>query len=79
MRGSNSGVQATGLEPSGVTNKSDKGLQNKARRGGALSGAFSGRSVLSEADLRLVVENWGKISEPVKAGILAMIKAELAE
>ena len=71
----------TGLEPSGVTNSNDKGLQNTPNRGGAFSGAESG--VLGDidlsagrldADLRKVIDAWPTLPQAVRKDIAATIE-----
>ena len=33
------------------------------------------QQLIQETDLRFIVERWDELSEPVKAGILAMVRA----
>ncbi|MCP4379777.1 MAG: hypothetical protein GY794_26875 [bacterium] len=69
----------TGLEPVPISSSLTGELEKTQGQSGALSGAVLDSSVLVDVDFRLVMENWGKISGPVKAGILAMVKAAAGE
>ena len=42
---------------------------------GAESGALSGESTPTDANLQAVVDAWPSLPDPVKAGILAMVTA----
>jgi hypothetical protein len=66
-------------QPMGVTGLEQpaKSSANAAEmvQGGAESGALGVENTPVDAQLASVVEVWPKLSEPIKAGILAMIQA----
>ena len=64
-----------GLEPSDITDESNTGLRNEARKGGALSGAKKASFGDFDADLRKVIEAWPTLPEAVRQDILAMVEA----
>lgn len=45
---------------------------------GTVSGDSAGKQTQADADLEMVVNAWPVLSKPVKAGILAMLKAATA-
>jgi len=58
---------------------SRKGLQQTAQPRGAESGAVGAQSAAVAAlDLATVVDSWGFLPEPIKAGIVAMVRAATA-
>ena len=62
---------ATGLEPVAYS-------PEKTRSGGgsgAESGAESGDPAPIDADLRRLIDAWPTLPDPVRAGIIAMVKA----
>lgn len=65
----------TGLEPVNVTARKNSKLQNQAVSGGAESGADSDDFAQIDPDLAMLLDAWPTLPEPVKAGILAMVKA----
>ena len=64
-----------GQEPNGVTNNSDKGLQNSPQRGGALSGAESGVSGDFDPELQKVIDAWNTLPQAVRQDIAATVEA----
>jgi len=61
----------TGLEPSAKSSKKTALTQRSAAKCAA-RGADNGPI---DADLTFVIERWPGLSEPIKAGILAMIRS----
>ena len=57
----------TGLEPTDGTREKASSADWRAR--------CATIQPPSDPDLRLIVERWDELSEPVKAGILAMVRA----
>jgi hypothetical protein len=45
------------------------------RNGGAESGAYGALGATSDPTLKEVIEAWPSLSEPIKAGALALIRA----
>lgn len=72
-------VPPRGLEPQHVTHCKASKLQNLEKSSGAESGALSAKTTKISPDPRLVIEAWPKLSDAVKAGILAMVKASIEE
>lgn len=64
-------VGDTGLEP--TANSSEKTALSEAD--GAESGALGARNGPIDPQLASVIDAWPGLSEPIKAGILAMIRA----
>jgi hypothetical protein len=46
-----------------------------ARQGGAKSGALCDDFFPTDPDLALIVKRWPELPEPIRAGIVAMLKA----
>ena len=69
------GMGVTGLERGSVTSCEDKHLQNPGHGGAAKPGAFDRESTATGPDLQTVVDAWPTLPEPVRAGIVAMVRA----
>ncbi len=69
----------TGLEPVTVTARKNSKLQNQAVSGGAESGADSADLAQIDSDLQHIIDAWPDLPEPIKAGVLAMVKAANGE
>jgi len=64
-------VEAAGIElPPQNTEKTQLEAQ-----GGAESGAVGAREAPLDPDLQLIVDRWEDLPQPIKAGILAMVRA----
>jgi hypothetical protein len=68
-------VPPRGLEQDSVTYDKDKYLRNRTTEGGAKSGANRAAVLSSDSGLEQVAAAWPNLPEPVKAGILAMVRA----
>jgi len=66
---------ATGLEPSDGSSDSEAVSDELAEGGGAESGAVVGERVSADPDLRALVEAWPHLSAPIRAAVLALIRA----
>ena len=64
-----------GLEPSGVTDRSSKPLQDSPKSGGAESGADPAKTDLIEPDLAKVIEAWPDLPEAITTAILALVQS----
>ena len=65
----------TGLERPSVTGCGDKHLQKPGDGGAAESGAFGPENASIDPDLRAVVDAWPTLPEPVRVGIVALVRA----
>jgi len=59
--------------PRGSVENSEKDVNSS--EGAAPGAALSAGKVPIDPDLELVVERWSELPDPVKAGILAMVRA----
>jgi hypothetical protein len=64
-------LEAAGIEPP----QQFTGNVASALQSGAESGALGARNDLVDPDLEAVVEEWPTLAEPIKVGILAIIRA----
>ena len=58
-----------------MTDYKSSALQNPKESSGAESGACDTLNAPQDRDLVRVVEAWPELPEPIKAGILAMVRA----
>ena len=64
------------LETKGLEQHQDSSEKTTvSEQGGAESGAQAASTAVSDPDLAAVVKAWPKLPEPVRAGIVAMVKA----
>lgn len=58
-----------------VSNSNNRALRSQGNSGGAESGAFSDDSPEIDPELAKVMGAWPDLPDAIKAGILAMVKA----
>lgn len=63
------------MEAAGIEHPCDSSGNSAPHQRGAECGALDAESPAMDADLAAVVQAWAKLPGPIKAGILAMIRA----
>jgi hypothetical protein len=76
---SNRGWRICNQTPSNPNLKSDKELRDQDIDGSAFGAALQSEIGVADPDLALVINQWKGLPKTVKAGILAMIRAAVAE
>ena len=64
-----------GLEPPTVTKRNSNELRDGEDPRGAESGAVDTETNPIDSDLATVIDGWPSLPKPVKAGIVAMVRA----
>jgi hypothetical protein len=68
-------VPLVGLEGVSVTTNSTNNLQQVEKNSAAKSGAVLTQTTFSDQRLSELVAAWPRLPEPIRAGIVAMVKA----
>jgi hypothetical protein len=67
-------MEAAGIEPAPKSSGNSGGRDQS----GAECGALGAREAPADPDLAAVVDAWPTLREPIRAGILAMVRAAVA-
>ena len=68
-----------GLELESVSSCKTNRLRNSPKCSAVISGAIDDKKPPQDPDLALIIERWEHLPEPVKTGIMAMVKSVKGE
>jgi hypothetical protein len=68
-------LRPTGFEQGFVSDTDASHLRQSAKSSAAKSGASSDGSTLCDRELAEVIESWPALPDPIKAGVIALIRA----